>query len=114
MSLSLYMDHHVPNAISKELRKRGLDVLTAYEDNAHQLQDPELLDRATKLGRVLFTQDTDFLAEAKRRQQAGSYFLGILFGPQSLGIGTSIHFLELVAKAGVAGDLENKVAYIPF
>lgn len=108
------MDHHVPSTISKELEKRGLDVLTAYEDKAHQLQDPKPLDRATQLGRVLFTQDTDFLAEGARRQQAGSYFVGIIYGPQSLGIGQSIHFLELIAKAGVAGDLENKVAYIPF
>ncbi len=35
-----------------------MDVLTAHEDQASELPDPELLDRATALGRVLFTQVT--------------------------------------------------------
>jgi hypothetical protein len=47
------MDHHVHQAITDGLRSRGADVLTAYEDGAHELHDPELLDRATEFGRVL-------------------------------------------------------------
>ena len=58
------MDHHVPRAITTGLRLRGVDVLTAYEDGASELPDPALLDRASELGRVLFTQDDDLLAEA--------------------------------------------------
>ncbi|MGH9432611.1 MAG: DUF5615 family PIN-like protein [Terriglobia bacterium] len=50
MSLRLYMDVHVPFAITAELRLRGVDVLTAQEDKAGQLKDPELLDRATDFG----------------------------------------------------------------
>jgi hypothetical protein len=42
-------------------------VLTAQEDGTGELPDPELLDRATELGPVLFTQDDDLLREAKRR-----------------------------------------------
>ena len=30
--LSVYMDHHVPAAITEGLRSRGIDVLTAFED----------------------------------------------------------------------------------
>ena len=36
MSLRLYMDHHVPFSVTEGLRQRGIDVLTAYEDNAAQ------------------------------------------------------------------------------
>jgi len=57
MALKLYMDVHVPRSITVGLRLRGRDVLTAQEDGAARLQDPELLDRAAELGRVLFTQD---------------------------------------------------------
>ena len=46
MPITLYMDHHVPRAITAGLRNRGVDVLTAYEDNTHELDDPALLDRA--------------------------------------------------------------------
>ncbi len=53
--IALYMNQHVPRAITLGLRLRGIDVLTAFEDNASTLDDPDLLDRATQLGRLLFT-----------------------------------------------------------
>jgi hypothetical protein len=37
------MDVHVPQAITDQLRRRGIDVLTAYEDGATTLPDDELL-----------------------------------------------------------------------
>ena len=67
MSVHLYMDVHVRRAVTAGLRLRGIDVLTAQEDGTGELPDPELLDRATELGCVLFTQDDDLLREAKRR-----------------------------------------------
>ena len=42
-------------AITSGLRRRGIDVLSAYEDGAHELEDVALLDRAGKLSRVLFS-----------------------------------------------------------
>ncbi len=51
------MDQHVPRAISVGLRLRGVDVVTAFEDGAGEMNDSELLNRASELGRVLFTQD---------------------------------------------------------
>lgn len=64
MALTLYMDHHVPRAITVGLRLRQVDVLTAYEDGMSEAEDPALLDRAGELGRVLFTHDDDLLVEA--------------------------------------------------
>lgn len=61
------MDVHVPRAITEGLRLRGIDVLTAQQDGATRLSDPELLDRATALGRILSTQDGDLLQETNRR-----------------------------------------------
>ena len=59
MGLRLYMDHHVPRAITIGLRLRQVDVVTAFEERTHKLADSDLLDHATTLGRVLFTQDDD-------------------------------------------------------
>jgi hypothetical protein len=52
VSLRLYMDHHVPSAITRGLRHRGIDVLTAEEDQTAQWDDERLLRQATELGRV--------------------------------------------------------------
>jgi hypothetical protein len=56
MAIALYMNQHVPRAITVGLRLRGVDVLTASEDGASRMDDAELLDRAGELGRVLFTR----------------------------------------------------------
>ena len=64
MTLRLYMDHHVPFAITVGLRQRGVDVLTAEDDGTATLDDDPLLERATSLGRALFSQDADLLAIA--------------------------------------------------
>ena len=74
MSLSLYMDVHVPLPVTAGLIQRGIDVTTAqWDQNAH-LSDPDLLDRATALGRVLVSQDEDLLAEAAEREATGRPF----------------------------------------
>jgi hypothetical protein len=68
------MDVHVPDAITVGLRLRRVDVLTAQEDGARRLSDAQLLDRATALGRVLFSQDEDLLRKAAQRRQQGVSF----------------------------------------
>jgi predicted nuclease of predicted toxin-antitoxin system len=106
MALKLYMDHNVPRAITDGLRDRNVDVLTAFEDGSHKLLDPDLLSRVTELSRVLFTNDTDFLAEAQRRQQSGEFFSGVIFAPQkSISIGRCVSDLELIANALEPDDL---------
>ena len=75
MSVRLYFDVHVPSATVDGLRLRGVDVVTAQEDGAAEFEDPQLLDRATELQRVLVTQDEDFLQEASRRHRSGENFL---------------------------------------
>ena len=82
MPLAVYMDVHVPAGVSEGLRRKQLDVSTAQDDSAGQMSDEELLTRATALGRVLLTQDADFLEIAARWQQQGVAFRGILSRPR--------------------------------
>jgi predicted nuclease of predicted toxin-antitoxin system len=79
MNIALYMDENVHRAITNGLRLRGVDVLTVQEDKRIGFPDPKILDRATEQGRVLFTQDDDFLAEANRRQAEEIEFLGVIY-----------------------------------
>lgn len=113
MSLSFYMDVHVPIAITMELRLRGINVLTAQEDGADQLVDSMLLDRSTAQGQVLITQDTDFLREAARRRDQSIPFAGIVFIPQlDITIGRAVNDLELCAKASGPEEWINRVGYL--
>jgi hypothetical protein len=56
LSVALYMDVHVRRAVTYALRLRSIDVLMAQEDGAAELDDDRLLQRATELGRVLFSR----------------------------------------------------------
>jgi hypothetical protein len=114
MPISLLMDHHVPRAITTGLRLREIDVRTAYEENASKLSDPELLDLAHELGRVLFTQDDDLLTEAVDRQREGISFSGVIYAHQlRVSIGICVRDLELIATAGEPEDLCNRVQFLP-
>jgi predicted nuclease of predicted toxin-antitoxin system len=106
------MDVHAPLAVTEALRQRAVDVLTAQEDGKARLEDPPLLDRATTLGRVLFTQDEDFLAEAARRQRAGQPFDGIAYAHQMrVTIGQCVRDLELMAKLYESADMANRLEH---
>ena len=114
MSVALYMDVHVPSAITIGLRLRGVDVLTAPEDGTRRLSDSELLNRATALGRVLFTRDEDLLREAAERQQRGTTFAGVVYAHQlRVTIGQCIRDLELIAHVGEPEEFANRVEYLP-
>ena len=114
MSVGLYMDVHVPAAITRGLLLRGVDVMTAQVDGTTQLEDPELLDRATELGRVLFSQDEDLLAEAALRQRSRRPFGGVIYAHQlGITIGRAIQDLQILAEAGTAEDFANRVEYLP-
>jgi len=109
-----YMDAHVPGPITRGLRRRGIDVLTAQEDDADELLDPDLLDRATTLGRVLFSQDEHLLAEAARRQTAGEHFHGVVYvHQQKLSFRQCIEDLEMIARASEPHEWIGRVQYLP-
>lgn len=114
MSLALYMDVHVRRAVTEALRERAVDVLTAQTDGTTELSDPDLLDRATELGRVLFSQDEDLLAEATRRQRGGIPFPGVVYAHQlKVTVGQCVNDLEIIAKTSDPADLANRVEFLP-
>ena len=114
MSTSFYMDVHVRRAVTIGLRLRGVDVLTAQEDGFALASDAELLDRATELERILFTQDDDFLREAALLQERGEFFPGVVYAHQlKITIGRCIADLELIATLGRPEDFASRVEHLP-
>jgi len=114
VSLTFYMDEHVPSAITNGLRDRGFDVRTVQDDGLLGANDTDLLDRATELGRVMFTRDTDFLEEANRRQRQGTESSGVVYAHQlRVPIGQCISELELLATVCDPDEMVNRVEYLP-
>lgn len=107
------MDENVHRAITSGLRLRGIDVLTVQVDGRRRLRDPKVLDRATELGRVLFSQDDDLLVQARRRQAKGIVFSGVAYAHQlEATIGECMRDLELIAQAASPEEVANQV-FIP-
>ena len=113
MPVALYMDHNVHGIIVRQLHRRGVDVLTAEEDDNRGTCDPSLLDRATELQRLLFTNDKDFLREGARRQRAGILFYGVVYANQRSYVGVCIEDLEIMANVYELEDIINSVNHLP-
>lgn len=115
MAVGIYMDVHIPRAITNGLRLRGVDVLTAQEDSTITLEDSDLLDRATELGRLLYSQDDDLLAEAHFRLNQEVKFSGVIYSHQLKSpIGKCVEDLEIIAKTFEPDEVENLIEFIPF
>lgn len=115
MPVRYYMDVHVPYAITEQLRLRGVDVLTAQDDDAIELQDVNLLERARMMPRVVFTQDARFRAMAEQMIREHKPFAGLIFGPMiGVSIGEYVETLQLIAEATEMSEWENRVEYLPY
>jgi hypothetical protein len=114
VSVRLYMDVHVALAITEQLRMRDVDVLTSQTDNATRLDDSPLLDRATELGRILFSRDKDLLKLAADRQRGDRSFSGLVYAHQlRVSIGRCVDDLEVIAKATNPEEWVGKVMFLP-
>lgn len=114
MSLKLYMDENVPHQITVGLRLRDVDVLSVQEDNRSGQSDPRIFDRAVELDRVMFSRDDDMLVLARKQQNSGIAFPGVVYArPRDTSIGDCVRDLELISKACFEEDCRNRVQYLP-
>jgi hypothetical protein len=109
------MDEHVPSAITDGLRGRGIEVHTVLEEGQSETPDPEIMDRATANGWVVFTNDKDFLTVASRRIDDGEPFSGVVkWRSDRWLIGPAVADLELIAHIYQPDDMSNRIEFIPF
>ena len=90
--IKLYMDEHVPPAVTDGLRRRDIDVLTTQDERMLGQDDESQLRLATSKGRVMFTQDEDFLT----LHHKGIEHAGIAYAPQQTSIGEIVRGLLLI------------------
>ena len=102
------MDEHVPQAVSQGLRRRGVDVLTTQEPVLLSVSDEEHLKFAAESGRVIFTQDADFL----RLHAAGFYHKGIAYASQQTPVGYIVRGLMLIFDLFSPEEMVNHVEFL--
>lgn len=102
------MDEHVPPAVSQGLRRRGVDVLTTQEAGLISVSDEEHLKFASETGRIILTQDADFL----RLHAAGFSHKGIIYAPQQTSISTIVRGLMFIFDLLSAENMINHVEFL--
>ena len=107
-TISLYTDEHVPVAVVEGLRRRGIDVLSTQEAGMLGASDEQQLDLASSQGRVIFTQDDDFL----RLHVQGVSHSGIVYTHQQTPIGEIIRGLMLVCQVLEASEMQGHVEFL--
>ncbi len=110
----LYTDENVLGGITDGLQSRSVDVLRVQDDGLMGASDPRVLQRATELDRVLFSQDDDLLREAVKRQRKNVAFPGVIYAHQlDVSVGQCIDDLELIAKVCEPEEFANTITYLP-
>lgn len=106
--IRFYTDEHVHRAVIKGLRQRGVDVLSVPDAGLLGASDEEHLRRARSEGRVVFTQDDDFL----RLAAEGHPHEGIVYAPQQTPIGEIVHGLMLIYQVLQPIDMRNHIEFL--
>lgn len=111
--LSGFADHHLKAAIVSGLRRRGMDVVTARDRGLSTTDDDILLATATAEGRLMLTNDTDFLVLDSQWQAAGKSHAGIVYWHQDkCPIGEAIRRVLGYASSTSSADAANIVKFL--
>ena len=106
--LRFYTDEHVPNSIVKGLRLRGVDVLTTKDAGMLGKSDEDHITFAKKEGRVIFTQDEDFL----RFHAQDFEHSGIVYAHQRTPIGEIVRGLMLIYQVLEFKEMKNHLEFL--
>ena len=103
-----YTDEHVAKAVIEGLRRRSVDMMTVPEADMLSASDEEQLAFAFSQGRVIFTQDDDFLKLAA----LGHEHAGIVYAHQRTPIGAIISGLMLIYSVLSAEEMVGNIEYL--
>mgnify|MGYP001562075180 CR=1 FL=1 len=109
MPLALLCDEHIPYQVVEGLRRRGVDVVTVQEVDLRAAEDEVVLEVARQQGRVLYTNDTDFL----RHHAAGIHHAGIFYYHfLAHSFGEAIRVVALACEVLPANETRDRVEFL--
>jgi len=103
-----FTDENVSRAVINGLRQRGVDIQSVPEVAMIGASDEEILAYAFQEGRVLYTQDDDFLG----LDAAGHEHAGIVYAHQYTPIGEIIRGLMLIFQILEAEEMVGQVEFL--
>lgn len=106
--IKFYLDEHVHPAVAAGLQRRSVDVLTTQAANMLSATDVEHLVLAMAEGRVVFTQDVDFL----RLHADGQAHAGIVYAQQRTAVGYIVRGLMLIYQLLSPEEMQNRVEFL--
>ena len=108
-TIRFHLDENCDPAIAVGLRLHGVDVTTTPDAHLLRAEDSEHVKFGLAMGRVIFTQDKDFL----RLHAASVEHRGIAFCyQQSRSIGQIIASLLLIWEIYEPDEMANRVEFI--
>jgi predicted nuclease of predicted toxin-antitoxin system len=108
-TIRFHLDENCPRAVALGLRRRGIDVTTTPDAGLLEASDEDQDAFALAQGRVIFTQDEDFLA----MHASEPWHTGLAYckkGTRS--IGEIIRGLVLIWEVYDPEEMENRVEYL--
>jgi predicted nuclease of predicted toxin-antitoxin system len=103
-----YLDENVHSAVAAGLRRRGIDVLTTQEADMLGASDEAHLKLALNEGRIIFTQDDDFLKLHAR----GLEHAGIVYVRQQTPVGYIVRGLVLIHQVLSTEEIKGQVEFL--
>lgn len=108
-SLRFYLDENIPVQVARQLRNRGIDVVSARDLGLLGETDENHLKNAARLGRVLCTNDSGFLQLAS----SGIEHVGVVFGQQDVHyIGEWVRWLSLMHAVYTDEEMQGRIEYM--
>jgi predicted nuclease of predicted toxin-antitoxin system len=107
--IRFYLDENVDKQVAVGLRTRGVDVQTPSAAGNLGREDQEHLVYARDEGRVIITQDADFL----RLHAQGQHHAGIVYyKPQTRTIKQILRRLLLIYEVLQSEDMQDHIEYL--
>ena len=78
--LSFYMDHHVHGSITVGLRRRGIDVVTAFEDGREEADDEPLPHAQSSVKRPVLSPTRSAGTPARSSNVSNRFAIGVRSG----------------------------------
>ncbi|MBN1565155.1 MAG: DUF5615 family PIN-like protein [Anaerolineae bacterium] len=82
--IKFFTDSHIAKAVAMQLREKGVDIVRCQEVGLADAADSVLLEYAVQDGRVMISNDQDFLRLNARWQEEGRSHNGIMFCQEHL------------------------------
>lgn len=107
--IRFYLDENVPVIVARQLHARQIEAVTVRDLGMLGASDEAHLAKAKEMGRVLCTNDADYLRFAAE----GVSHAGIVFGQQDQHyIGEWVNFLTLVHAVYTPEEMVDRVEYL--